>query len=1262
MTELVLTKLAITGEDRVRAGYKKVEAGQSGLAAAGKRVNDTLERQRDALRQTGIRLAVITGAVFAISGAFRGLQSAANLDQALQGLNSLAAQSGRSGDAILKNVTAITKQQLALSGTVRQINLALASGFSNQQIEDLTDVATKASRVLGVALPDAYDRLIKAAAKQEKELLDEIGIFARVGVASQNYALALGKNVSELTEFEKSQAFVNAVIDEGQRKFGQVGDTAETSAETFNRLTASASDLATELGITLANIAAPFARALLDNKGVMVAAFAALFGALTIALTPIIGLFARGIATALTAGLAANPIAAALFGITAVFGASSGFAALTGQTRQFNELLGDTGNLLSRLISTGQSASSEGIISGVINREIKALEDAGKALDTYTFKRNGAFSFIIGADDVQRTGEDVRSRINEAVLGIEGGEAAPENPIDAAYYFASNEDFIKVAQERIRAALGADIDPRLAAGLQFQIVEILREGTKFEGREGELFTNTIIEGLLNSAPEIISRLGNLSQAFSALGINTLSFEFEELSKSLLRITTSLPGGGITLLERRSLDEVEGQADAVRAIDDNLKAGIRSAKAFQQAQEASSTTFENFSQKVAVAEGSLNDYRQSAITLGVRREELEENIATLTGDRRLIALGLLASAEEDLRITQDNIKALTNTLALDKERLAVLRQEKDLQEFISKTSGSSNELLNLVNTLKSTGAQDFEIFSAILDGFDPTAVAEIDAFTKAVDEFADATGATAGLKADILGISIENAEEGLASLNSHADNIRASLSASGTELILRTTELLDAGGDTLTTETRINLLHTDRLALLGQQQALQNAIGNSAKDQLGTLIDIATNLENRIEAKLSSVRAAIARIPEEIRKLEREEVLIQTRLAIDIERLEQDLERFTRENLVGQLQLNAEFQRERAERNPTAANRESLRQVEQILHSAMLENFDLQVKQLQDQKKLQDEDLAARRDAAAEDIKSRADATRQRYIQQRDILAQELDNQEAYLDALADIYNKDLEAEDKLLAQFKTDFSAIIDRLIVSQGGQALNATFGNVLDSSDLIQPAREAINRARTNLYTTFATLLNRHDEVTAKQLANSEMRFDAEQKVLDLSNAADIAKVMGAKDTYEKRKEYEEKTKDLVEKELTSVQKLWQDFFRDLESNVSNFFDKAFDDILFGERGEADPRGNRERIDDAFDEFSKDTARDLFSTFVSEPAGNFVKDTFSSLFNLPQDDSENVRSLKDLKMRDGALETYLVGSDVAMGAERYSRPRCYY
>ena len=229
--------------------------------------------------------AVLAANIFALTAAFGALQRAAQVEQLEQGLRSLGTASGIAMQNLAEGLQETTGHALSLADAMRATALASSAGFDSSSIERLGDVARKASIALGRDTADSLNRLTKGAIKLEPELLDELGIMVRLDEATENYARALGKNANELTTFQKRQAFMNAVLEEGEAKFAAMGDV---DTNPFDKLSATFQDLTKTL-INILNVG------ILPVVNFFAGSQAALFGAMI--------MFGRTIATAMIPAL-----------------------------------------------------------------------------------------------------------------------------------------------------------------------------------------------------------------------------------------------------------------------------------------------------------------------------------------------------------------------------------------------------------------------------------------------------------------------------------------------------------------------------------------------------------------------------------------------------------------------------------------------------------------------------------------------------------------------------------------------------------------------------------------------------------------------------------------------------------------------------------------------------------------------------------------------------------------------------------------------
>lgn len=238
--------------------------------------------------------ALLAANVFALTAAFGVLQRSAQIDQLTVSMEILSTRGGTSIDVLSQKIVSASGGAIALADAFRQVSLASSAGLSTAEIEGLTTVAKGAAISLGRDLPDAMDRIFRGAIKLEPEILDEIGLFVRVDEASRDYARSLGRTVTSLSQADKRQAFLNAILEQGTKKFQEYAEAVEPDA--FTQLAAALRDIAQNVTSLLNRAIGPFVNFLSDNKGLLTGLFVIVAGNLLKQAIPAIGQFNQGLA------------------------------------------------------------------------------------------------------------------------------------------------------------------------------------------------------------------------------------------------------------------------------------------------------------------------------------------------------------------------------------------------------------------------------------------------------------------------------------------------------------------------------------------------------------------------------------------------------------------------------------------------------------------------------------------------------------------------------------------------------------------------------------------------------------------------------------------------------------------------------------------------------------------------------------------------------------------------------------------------------
>jgi hypothetical protein len=209
--------------------------------------------------------------VFAVGAAYRALSNAMDTSNMVRGLDQLGAASGMALGSLSQQLVKVTDGAISMREAMESVAKASSSGMSANNILRMGKIAKQASQALGVDVSDAVNRLTRGITKLEPELLDELGIFTRVDSAVKDYAKSVGKSTLAITDFEKRAAFANAVLAEGEKKFGEI----DMETNPYTKLLASVKDLG-QKGLEIINkVLSPLVKFLSESPSALAVAIGA---------------------------------------------------------------------------------------------------------------------------------------------------------------------------------------------------------------------------------------------------------------------------------------------------------------------------------------------------------------------------------------------------------------------------------------------------------------------------------------------------------------------------------------------------------------------------------------------------------------------------------------------------------------------------------------------------------------------------------------------------------------------------------------------------------------------------------------------------------------------------------------------------------------------------------------------------------------------------------------------------------------------------
>lgn len=236
--------------------YAKVRGGV-GTGAAGR----DFAKQSQGLGGVVGLYATFAANIFAVGAAFEALNKAAAAERLAKATEMMSVQVGVNLKGVSKNLIEASGHALSFQDAMQFTNIGTSAGLAGKQIESLTKIARGAASALGRDVNDSIRRIIQGTAKQEQEILDELGIFVKSKIAFDKYAQQIGVKVDDLTGRQRTQAYANEVERLGTKwkEFAEIDDP-------FSRFTATGKNALNELLAGVNSVFKPILSFLSESK------------------------------------------------------------------------------------------------------------------------------------------------------------------------------------------------------------------------------------------------------------------------------------------------------------------------------------------------------------------------------------------------------------------------------------------------------------------------------------------------------------------------------------------------------------------------------------------------------------------------------------------------------------------------------------------------------------------------------------------------------------------------------------------------------------------------------------------------------------------------------------------------------------------------------------------------------------------------------------------------------------------------------------
>ncbi len=215
---------------------------------------ETVKRNAAGIRSAGLQLAAFGVAVTASMAKLA--QTAIEAESARGAFVRLAEANRLSANEILRALQSASRGTVSASDLMLSANRAMTLGVAKNtaQFSTLMEIARDRAKKMGLTTQQAFDNIVTGIGRGSPLILDNLGIVVSATEANDRYAASIGKTASELTEAEKQQALLNAVLEQGRTGIDRAAQNTMTTSEAIQALQASLADLAAVLGEALTPI------------------------------------------------------------------------------------------------------------------------------------------------------------------------------------------------------------------------------------------------------------------------------------------------------------------------------------------------------------------------------------------------------------------------------------------------------------------------------------------------------------------------------------------------------------------------------------------------------------------------------------------------------------------------------------------------------------------------------------------------------------------------------------------------------------------------------------------------------------------------------------------------------------------------------------------------------------------------------------------------------------------------------------------------
>lgn len=230
----------VLDDGSVQKGFLKVK-NEGEKAAAGLESSFSRAFKVDGLADLNAGLMLVGETAKIIGKALKGAFDLALEGEALKKIDkqfeALAAQAGLPGEKLKAGLEAAAGGLVDNSELLKLANEQLVRlGVNSERLPEVFELARKASSVFGGTALERFEQISQAIATGQSRQLKSLGLNADLEESQNKFAKSLGLTSAELSEQQQQFVRLNAVLEAGNKRFGEIELTNNSLLATYQKL------------------------------------------------------------------------------------------------------------------------------------------------------------------------------------------------------------------------------------------------------------------------------------------------------------------------------------------------------------------------------------------------------------------------------------------------------------------------------------------------------------------------------------------------------------------------------------------------------------------------------------------------------------------------------------------------------------------------------------------------------------------------------------------------------------------------------------------------------------------------------------------------------------------------------------------------------------------------------------------------------------------------------------------------------------------